>query len=51
MGNPKDFMRMLDTYAKGLRPVIDSVVPLAEVAHAHARLESGEQFGKIVVRI
>jgi zinc-binding alcohol dehydrogenase/oxidoreductase len=51
MGNSKDFMRMLDTYAKGLRPVIDSVVPLADVAHAHARLESGEQFGKIVVRI
>jgi NADPH:quinone reductase-like Zn-dependent oxidoreductase len=30
------------------RPVIDSVVPLAEARTAHERMEAGEQFGKIV---
>jgi zinc-binding alcohol dehydrogenase/oxidoreductase len=51
MGTPEDFKRMLEMYANGLHPVIDSALPLENVAHAHARLESGEQFGKIVLRI
>lgn len=51
MGTPKDFTRMLQLYANGLRPVIDCGFPLAEAAAGHARLESGEQFGKIVLRI
>jgi NADPH:quinone reductase-like Zn-dependent oxidoreductase len=50
MGTPDDFKRMIDIYATGLRPIVDSVVPLAEAAQAHARLESGDQFGKIVLR-
>lgn len=38
--------------AKGeLRPAIDSVVPLAEAARAHARMEAGEHFGKIVLQV
>ena len=32
-------------------PVIDHVFPLAEAATAHARLEAGDQLGKIVLRI
>ena len=32
-----------------LRPNIDSVFPLAEISKAHARLESNETFGKVVV--
>jgi NADPH:quinone reductase-like Zn-dependent oxidoreductase len=32
-------------------PVVDGVFPLAETAAAHARLEAGEQLGKIVLRI
>ncbi len=32
-----------------LRPVIDSVMPLAAIGRAHSRLESREQFGKIVL--
>jgi putative PIG3 family NAD(P)H quinone oxidoreductase len=32
-----------------LRTVIDSAFPLAEIAKAHARLESNETFGKVVV--
>jgi NADPH:quinone reductase-like Zn-dependent oxidoreductase len=31
--------------------VVDEVFPLAEAARAHERLESGEQLGKIVLRI
>ena len=49
MGTSDDFTRMLQIYATGRRPVIDSVWPLAAAADAHARLESGEQFGKIVL--
>ena len=33
------------------RPVIDSVFPLADVAKAHARMESGAHVGKIVLTI
>jgi len=49
MGTPEDFKRMLAMYAGGLRPVIDSVFPLTDAGAAHARLESGEHFGKIVL--
>ena len=31
--------------------MVDSVFPLAETRAAHERLESGEQFGKIVLWI
>jgi putative PIG3 family NAD(P)H quinone oxidoreductase len=34
-----------------LRPVIDSVLPLADVAAAHRRMQAGEHFGKIVLRV
>lgn len=32
-----------------LRPAMDMRFPLAEAAHAHARMEAGEHFGKIVL--
>ena len=40
-------------YAEGnrLKPVIDSVFPLAVAAAAHARMESGEHVGKIVLEV
>ncbi|MBV9842795.1 MAG: NAD(P)H-quinone oxidoreductase [Sphingomonadaceae bacterium] len=34
-----------------LKPVIDSVFPLREAAKAHARLESGDHVGKIVLEM
>jgi putative PIG3 family NAD(P)H quinone oxidoreductase len=34
-----------------LRPVIDSTFPLSEAAAAHARMESGEHVGKIVLEV
>jgi NADPH2:quinone reductase len=40
-------------YAEGgrLRPVIDSIFPLAEAAQAHERMETGEHVGKIVLEV
>jgi NADPH:quinone reductase-like Zn-dependent oxidoreductase len=40
-------------YVEGgrLRPVIDRVFPLEEAAAAHARMESGEHVGKIVLEM
>jgi NADPH:quinone reductase-like Zn-dependent oxidoreductase len=32
-----------------LTPVVDEVLPLAQARAAHERLESGEQFGKIIL--
>jgi NADPH:quinone reductase-like Zn-dependent oxidoreductase len=36
-------------FRKQLRPVIDRVCPLSEIAEAHRYLENKEQFGKVVV--
>ena len=40
-------------YAEGgrLKPVIDTVFPLTDAAEAHARMESGEHVGKIVLEM
>jgi NADPH:quinone reductase-like Zn-dependent oxidoreductase len=52
MGTKQDFEGAYELVASGrARPVIDSVFPLAEARAAHERMESGEQFGKIVLRI
>ncbi len=37
--------------AGGLRPPIDSVFPLSAARDAYARLQSGGQFGKIVIQV
>ena len=34
-----------------IKPVIDSVFPLAEAAKAHHHMESGEHMGKIVLAV
>jgi putative PIG3 family NAD(P)H quinone oxidoreductase len=42
--------RVWPLYESGaIKPVIDSVLPLAEVAQAHARIESSGNIGKIVL--
>jgi NADPH:quinone reductase-like Zn-dependent oxidoreductase len=52
MGTPADFRGAYDLVAAGrARPVVDHVFPLADARAAHERLERGEQFGKIVLRI
>lgn len=50
MGSARDFAGLLRAVAtQTWAPVIDSVRPLAEAAGAHAREESGEHFGKLVL--
>jgi NADPH:quinone reductase-like Zn-dependent oxidoreductase len=52
MGMPSDFEAVYDLIRTGRARVhVDSVFPLAEAAQAHERLESGAQFGKVVLRI
>jgi NADPH:quinone reductase-like Zn-dependent oxidoreductase len=52
MGTPADFKGAYDLIAAGkARPVLDSVLPLAEARAGHERMERGEQLGKIVFRI
>jgi zinc-binding alcohol dehydrogenase/oxidoreductase len=52
MGSPRDFAALLRALEPdGVTPVIDSVRPLAEAADAHARIESGAHFGKLVLDI
>jgi len=48
-----EIARTVWPYAEGnrLKPVIDSVFPLAEASAAHARMESGEHAGKIVLEV
>jgi len=51
MGSPADFAGMLRRFDDGLRPVVEDVVPFSRVTEALRRLESGDQFGKLVLRI
>jgi NADPH:quinone reductase-like Zn-dependent oxidoreductase len=52
MGTKTDFEGAYDLVASGrARPVVDEIVPLPEIRAAHARLEAGEQLGKIVLTI
>ena len=50
MGRKSDLLQALPFFSqKKLRPVVDSVFPLKDTAAAHERLESRQQFGKVVV--
>ena len=51
MGTARDFAAMLRLYDAGMRPIVDSVLPLEQAAEAHRRMEEGRQFGKIVLKI
>jgi zinc-binding alcohol dehydrogenase/oxidoreductase len=52
MGLPSDFEAAYDLIRTGRARVhVDRVFPLAEAASAHERLEVGDQFGKLVLRI
>jgi NADPH:quinone reductase-like Zn-dependent oxidoreductase len=52
MGTKADFEGVYELVASGrAKPVVDSVFSLADARAAHERMESGEQFGKIVLSI
>jgi NADPH:quinone reductase-like Zn-dependent oxidoreductase len=52
MGTKSELHTVMKLVAAGkLKPVVDRVFPLAEAAGAHAYLESGAQFGKVVVQV
>jgi NADPH:quinone reductase-like Zn-dependent oxidoreductase len=52
MGTKNDLLTVMKLIASGrLKPVVDRVFPLAEAAAAHTYLESGAQFGKVVVTV
>ena len=48
-----EIARTVWPYVEGnrLKPVIDKLFPLADAAAAHARMESGEHVGKIVLEV
>lgn len=50
MGSRAELWTLLGLIREGkLRPVVDRVLPLADVREAHRAMESREQFGKIVL--
>ena len=52
MSSQREFREVMKLVLSGaLKPVIDSVFPLERAREAHARLESGEQFGKVVLTV
>lgn len=52
MGTKSDLHSVMRLVADGrFHPVIDRIFPLAEAAAAHAYLESGAQFGKVVLTV
>ena len=52
MGTKADFEAAYELVVSGKAlPVVDEVLPLAEIRAAHERLEAGDQLGKIVLQI
>ena len=50
MGTAEDFAGVYELVASGrVKPLVDRVFPLEEAADAHRHLESGKQFGKVVL--
>ncbi len=51
MGDMDEFRQVMALFRCGaLRPVIDKVFDASDAADAYARLESGDQFGKVAIR-
>jgi NADPH:quinone reductase-like Zn-dependent oxidoreductase len=52
MGGRGELLKVLSFFEDGkLKPVVDSIFPLAEAAKAQERMERSEQFGKIVLKV
>ena len=51
MGDMDEFRQVVSLFRSGaLRPVIDNVYDASDAADAYARLETGDQFGKVAIR-
>jgi hypothetical protein len=46
----EEFHEVISLFKNGMNPIIDSIHDAEHAEEAFARLESGEQFGKIVLR-
>ena len=51
MGNASEFEAVLKAIDAGLRPVVDQVYPLDRVQDALTRVDTAEQFGKVVLSV
>lgn len=52
MGTRDEFLSMLDfVESRQIKPIIDKIFPLDQITDAVARMEEGNQFGKIVLEI
>jgi NADPH:quinone reductase-like Zn-dependent oxidoreductase len=52
MGSKSELHTVMRLIAAGrLKPVVDKIFPLSDAAAAHAYLESGSQFGKVVLSV
>jgi D-arabinose 1-dehydrogenase-like Zn-dependent alcohol dehydrogenase len=52
MGSPADFAAMVDfVKTHAIKPVVSEVFDLDHIGAAFQRMERGEQFGKLVVRL
>jgi NADPH:quinone reductase-like Zn-dependent oxidoreductase len=52
MGTRDDFAAMIACcVSRALTPIVDVVLPLSNAAEAHQRMETGAQFGKIVLDV
>ena len=52
MGSPEDFRHMLRMFSKHkLKPAVDQVFPMSDIAKAATRLADANQFGKVVLAI
>ena len=52
MGTRDEFLSMLDfVESRKLKPIIDTIYPLEQAEDALRRMERGDQFGKIVLKI
>jgi len=49
MGNAAEFEQVLSALDQGMRPLVDSTFPLAQVSQALHYLDAAEQFGKVVL--
>jgi NADPH:quinone reductase-like Zn-dependent oxidoreductase len=52
MGGRGELIKVLSFFEEGkLKPVVDSIFPLAEAAKAQEKMEKSEHFGKIVLKV